>query len=85
MNTMFSLLTLKSNIVEKPNAEEIKVNDKDVTIKVSYTHYTRRFIIEIQFENVTFGYLPEKNILKNLTIEIPTGKKVAIVGGSGSG
>ncbi|KAJ9664834.1 Iron-sulfur clusters transporter atm1, mitochondrial [Coniosporium apollinis] len=40
---------------------------------------------EIRFENVTFGYTPARPILKNLTLTIPAGKKVAIVGPSGCG
>ncbi|ODQ65738.1 mitochondrial ABC transporter [Nadsonia fulvescens var. elongata DSM 6958] len=40
---------------------------------------------EIKFENVTFGYHPERPILQNATFTIPAGKKVAIVGPSGSG
>ncbi|KAF2703179.1 iron-sulfur clusters transporter atm1, mitochondrial precursor [Pleomassaria siparia CBS 279.74] len=40
---------------------------------------------EIRFENVTFGYRPDRPILKNLTFTIPAGKKVAIVGPSGCG
>ena len=40
---------------------------------------------EIKFENVTFGYHPQRPILKNLTMTIPAGKKVAVVGSSGSG
>lgn len=40
---------------------------------------------EIKFENVNFGYLPDRQILKNLSLTIPAGKKVAIVGPSGCG
>lgn len=40
---------------------------------------------EIKFENVTFGYRPDRKILNNLTLTIPAGKKVAIVGPSGCG
>lgn len=40
---------------------------------------------EIRFENVDFGYLPDRQILKNLNLTIPAGKKVAIVGPSGCG
>ncbi|VDM78721.1 unnamed protein product [Strongylus vulgaris] len=39
----------------------------------------------VKIEDVHFGYLPEKPILNGLTMEIPAGKKVAVVGGSGSG
>ncbi len=40
---------------------------------------------EITFENVTFGYTPEKLILKGINLHIPAGKKVALVGLSGGG
>lgn len=40
---------------------------------------------EIRFENVTFGYRPDRPILKNLSLTIPAGKKVAVVGPSGCG
>lgn len=40
---------------------------------------------EIRFENVNFGYLTDRPILKNLNLTIPGGKKVAIVGPSGCG
>ncbi|KAF2845440.1 iron-sulfur clusters transporter-like protein atm1 [Plenodomus tracheiphilus IPT5] len=40
---------------------------------------------EIKFENVSFGYRPDRPIIKNLTLTIPAGKKVAIVGPSGCG
>ncbi|MCJ1246565.1 Iron-sulfur clusters transporter atm1, mitochondrial [Trapelia coarctata] len=40
---------------------------------------------EIRFENVTFGYHPDRPILRNLSLTIPAGKKIAIVGPSGCG
>ncbi|KAF9885177.1 Iron-sulfur clusters transporter atm1, mitochondrial [Aspergillus nanangensis] len=40
---------------------------------------------EIRFENVTFGYHPERPILKNASFTIPAGQKFAIVGPSGCG
>ncbi|OBA24199.1 mitochondrial ABC transporter [Metschnikowia bicuspidata var. bicuspidata NRRL YB-4993] len=39
----------------------------------------------ITFENVTFGYHPDRPILKNASFVIPPGDKVAIVGPSGLG
>lgn len=33
----------------------------------------------VQFNNVTFGYLPERNVLKNVTFDVPAGKTVALV------
>jgi ATP-binding cassette subfamily B (MDR/TAP) protein 7 len=39
----------------------------------------------VSFENVHFGYNPAKEILSGLSFTVPAGKKIAIVGGSGSG
>jgi len=40
---------------------------------------------EIRFDNVSFAYDPERQILKNVSFEVPAGKMVAIVGPSGAG
>lgn len=39
----------------------------------------------VSFRNVTFGYRPDKPILRNINLEIPAGTKVAVVGPTGSG
>ena len=39
----------------------------------------------VTFEDVVFGYIKGKNILQGISFTVPAGKKVAIVGGSGSG
>ena len=39
----------------------------------------------VVFDNVQFGYDPDRTILHGLTLEIPAGSKVAIVGPSGAG
>ncbi|RKZ92106.1 MAG: metal ABC transporter permease, partial [Gammaproteobacteria bacterium] len=39
----------------------------------------------VRFENVDFGYQPERQILHQVSFEIPAGKKLAIVGPSGAG
>lgn len=39
----------------------------------------------IRFENVAFGYHPDRPIFRNLSFTVPPGKKVAIVGPSGCG
>lgn len=39
----------------------------------------------ITIQNITFGYSEERRILNNLSLHIPKGKIIAIMGGSGSG
>ncbi len=40
---------------------------------------------DIELENITFRYGSRAPVLKDVSIKIPVGKKVALVGGSGSG
>lgn len=40
---------------------------------------------EVQLKNVDFSYDGEKKILEDITIDVPKGKKVALIGASGSG
>lgn len=40
---------------------------------------------DIQFKDVSFSYKPNKKILDQINIEIPQGKTIALVGGSGGG
>jgi ATP-binding cassette subfamily B protein len=39
----------------------------------------------LAFENVVFGYEPDRTILKGLSFEVPAGHQVAVVGPSGAG
>jgi len=40
---------------------------------------------EIEFDDVTFGYIPDNRILKNVSFKVPAGKTMAILGTTGSG
>lgn len=40
---------------------------------------------DISFDNVVFGYTPDRPVLKGINLQIPAGKKVALVGLSGGG
>ncbi|KAJ1664898.1 Iron-sulfur clusters transporter atm1, mitochondrial [Coemansia sp. RSA 1646] len=39
----------------------------------------------IRFNNVSFGYIPERKIIRNMSFEVPPGSRVAFVGPSGCG
>ncbi|XP_067951408.1 iron-sulfur clusters transporter ABCB7, mitochondrial-like [Watersipora subatra] len=70
MQSMFSLLAVHAEIQDKPNAVDFTLKPEDSSIR---------------FNNVNFEYVPGAPILRDLSFDVPAGKKVAIVGGSGSG
>ena len=39
----------------------------------------------IEFENVSFGYVPNEKIIKNLSFNVEKGQKIAIIGETGAG
>lgn len=43
------------------------------------------FVGNIQFENVSFAYIDENYVLKNITFEVKKGETVALVGATGAG
>ncbi|MBO5137479.1 MAG: ABC transporter ATP-binding protein [Spirochaetaceae bacterium] len=40
---------------------------------------------EVKFENVTFGYVPDKTVLHQISLYAKPGQKIALVGSTGSG
>uniref|UniRef100_A0A8C3AJ82 Iron-sulfur clusters transporter ABCB7, mitochondrial n=1 Tax=Cyclopterus lumpus TaxID=8103 RepID=A0A8C3AJ82_CYCLU len=70
MNTLFTLLSIDTKIKERELAPPLAVTPQDATIR---------------FEDVYFEYLEGQKVLTGVSFEVPAGKKVAIVGGSGSG
>lgn len=75
MENLFQLQNQPIRIKEIPNAPPLKLNNNN----------NNSLPGEIRFENVLFGYHPDRPILKNASFTIPAGQKVAIVGPSGSG
>jgi ATP-binding cassette, subfamily B, heavy metal transporter len=70
MEQMFTLMKVAPEIVDAPNAP-------DLAVKAAGG--------EVRFENVRFGYRPDREILHGMSFTIPAGGKVAIVGPTGSG
>ena len=68
---MFQLTEVEPKVFDSPDAKPIEHRSGDP--------------INIRFENVSFSYDGERRILKNVSFEVVTGQKVAIVGASGAG
>uniref|UniRef100_A0A7N6B1K4 Iron-sulfur clusters transporter ABCB7, mitochondrial n=1 Tax=Anabas testudineus TaxID=64144 RepID=A0A7N6B1K4_ANATE len=69
MNTLFTLLSVDTKI-KRDFAPPLAITPQEATIR---------------FEDVYFEYLEGQKVLNGVSFEVPAGKKVAIVGGSGSG
>jgi ATP-binding cassette subfamily B protein len=72
VDRMFSLLDQHREIADAPDARPLTLIDP--------VHGAT-----VRFENVEFGYDPERQILFGVDFEIPAGKTVAVVGPSGAG
>ncbi len=59
--------------------EEDEVKDPETSIDTSNIEG------EVEFENVNFGYNPEKTIINDFSVDVKSGQKVAIVGPTGAG
>ncbi|XP_043830611.1 iron-sulfur clusters transporter ABCB7, mitochondrial [Dromiciops gliroides] len=70
MNTLFTLLKV-----------DTQIKDKEMALPLQITPQTA----SVAFDNVHFEYITGQKVLNGVSFEVPAGKKVAIVGGSGSG
>ncbi|XP_069318903.1 iron-sulfur clusters transporter ABCB7, mitochondrial isoform X5 [Eulemur rufifrons] len=70
MNTLFTLLKVDTRIKDKVMAPSLQITPQTATVA---------------FDNVHFEYIEGQKVLSGISFEVPAGKKVAIVGGSGSG
>ena len=70
MQAMFGLMRVSSTIKSKPEAPGLILQPNSASIV---------------FDNVEFGYTEGRNVLNKINFEVPSGKKIAIVGGSGCG
>lgn len=62
-------------LLEKDIEITDKKNSKDLNVTFG----------NIKFDNVSFSYNENRKILKNVSLNVPSGKKIAIVGPSGAG
>ena len=86
MRDLSKLATLASTAGS--GAERIQeVLDQAPEVLESHVPYTgpARLRGDIIFDNVVFGYTPDRPVLKGINLQLPIGKKVALVGLSGGG
>ncbi len=69
LDKMFSLMDREREVADEPGAKPLAGLAQPT----------------VRFEHVTFAYEPARVILHDLSLEIPAGKTVAVVGPSGSG
>ncbi len=70
MEQMFSLLRVSHEVTDRPGARVLEPQGPPA---------------EVRFEDVHFGYNPDRDILKGVSFTVAPGRKVAIVGPTGSG
>ncbi len=75
--------TLQMGIVSSERV--FKLIDLEEQIPNNGTHKADHIKGNVSFQNVTFAYTEENNVLKNLNLEIKEGQKLAIVGATGAG
>nr|WP_294502592.1 ABC transporter ATP-binding protein/permease [uncultured Rhodopila sp.] len=73
MEQMFALLRVEQEIADKPGAAALAA------------HLSEGSAGEVVFEDVQFGYQPNRIILKGVSFSVPAGGKLAIVGPTGAG
>jgi ABC-type transport system involved in Fe-S cluster assembly fused permease/ATPase subunit len=72
LDKMFTLMEKEREVADKPGAQALGSG----AAQVDWT---------VRFEHVNFAYEPARQILHDVSFEIPAGKTVAVVGPSGSG
>ena len=73
MEQMFRLLDVDQEVRDSPAAIQLK------------SHLAEGEAGSVSFDDVQFGYTPQREILKGVSFSVPAGGKVAIVGPTGAG
>jgi ABC-type transport system involved in Fe-S cluster assembly fused permease/ATPase subunit len=73
MEQMFRLLEVERDIADRPGAIALAMHLADGPAG------------EVRFDDVHFGYRPDREILRGVDFTVPVGRKLAIVGPTGAG
>lgn len=69
LQNYFEFLDIKPKIVDQPNAKSLNLTKP----------------LAIEFKNVSFGYTPDKLVLKNINFKIDNARNLALIGENGAG
>ncbi len=72
MDRMFSLLNTEKDIADSPDAKTLQIHNRELGP-------------DVRFENVSFHYESKREILRDVSFNIPAGTITAVVGQSGAG
>jgi ATP-binding cassette subfamily B protein len=81
-------LSEKFNLVQSAIAASerlFKILDTESTIENNGDYHTNRIAGNIEFKNVSFAYVDEEYVLKNINFKVDAGQTIEFVGASGSG
>ena len=95
MNNIFSALAGAERVFDVMDMEP-EVDEGTVVLEEQEENGERKWfwndggrLTEVEgnviFDNVTFGYVPEKTVLKNISLYAKPGQKIAFVGSTGAG
>lgn len=79
--TLVSAVTLGGEIVE--TMEPTPTLAWKIPSKTGFTY--KKFVGDVIFDNVSFGYDPDELVLKNVSLYASKGEKIALVGSTGAG
>ncbi|EOI6604953.1 ABC transporter ATP-binding protein [Vibrio parahaemolyticus] len=82
LGIQFSWYSAKAALIRINDLLELEEEDRPVS-KVNPFNETRE--VDVKIEHVDFSYNNENKVLDDLSLHIPAGKKVALVGASGGG
>ncbi|WP_418318652.1 ABCB family ABC transporter ATP-binding protein/permease [Piscinibacter sakaiensis] len=81
MEKMFTLLAEHREVADSPDAKPLRIGAPHPDDPPGHSHSE----VGLRFDNVDFGYEPDRQILQGVSFEIPPGGTVAVVGPSGAG
>ncbi len=81
MARMFRLLEVNAEVADNPDATSLNIHHP----LPGGEGRGEGVNVGVRFENVNFAYRQDRPILRNVSFEIPPGKKLAVVGPSGAG